>query len=172
MSCYQALKRELEPEIQVRKVFRFPSYAVTSEGKIYRVSGDKPELCPQYLSKSGYYTVWLRQQKRSPKLLTVHKIVARAFCGKKPGRDFLIRHLNGNPHDNRAENLKWGTVKENAEDRVLHNKGRKRLSDTQVRRIRKKLARGEDPIQIADDMGLSFMTVNGILQKRTYRHVR
>lgn len=52
----------------------------------------------------------------------MHQLVAAAFC-RKPrnvaGR-LVIRHLNGNRHDNRAANLAWGTHGENIRDQWRH----------------------------------------------------
>jgi len=42
-----------------------------------------------------------------------------AFRGlPKPGE--VCRHLNGNPHDNRLDNLSWGTPSENMLDKARH----------------------------------------------------
>ena len=49
----------------------------------------------------------------------VHHLVLEAFDGPCP-EGMVCRHLNGNPADNRAENLKWGTEKENNEDKIRH----------------------------------------------------
>lgn len=49
------------------------------------------------------------------KTFAVHTLVARAFHG-----DPVVRHLNGDPSDNRAENLVWGTQKQNTWDTVDH----------------------------------------------------
>lgn len=49
----------------------------------------------------------------------VHSLVAEAFIGPRP-EGSVIRHLNGDPQDNRPENLRWGTVSENMFDRVRH----------------------------------------------------
>jgi hypothetical protein len=46
----------------------------------------------------------------------VHALVLRAFVGPYPP-GMQIRHLNGTPHDNRLENLTYGTPAENARDR-------------------------------------------------------
>ncbi len=47
----------------------------------------------------------------------VHRLVLEAFVGPcPPGQQ--CRHLNDIPSDNRLENLRWGTPKENGEDRV------------------------------------------------------
>src|SRR5690606_11426355 len=51
--------------------------------------------------------------------LRVHHLVASAFHGQRP-RGHECRHLNGAPSDCRAENLSWGTPKENGLDRILH----------------------------------------------------
>lgn len=49
----------------------------------------------------------------------IHHLVMEAFVGSRPsGCD--IRHLNGNPADNRLENLRYGTRQENAQDALRH----------------------------------------------------
>ncbi|ALY07692.1 HNH endonuclease [Gordonia phage Howe] len=48
----------------------------------------------------------------------IHKLVAHAFVGPPGGRDVL--HQNGSCHDNRAENLRYGTKSENAYDSIRH----------------------------------------------------
>lgn len=49
----------------------------------------------------------------------VHELVLLAFVGEKPHKH-ECRHLNGNPADNRLENLAWGTRSENIKDAVAH----------------------------------------------------
>lgn len=48
-----------------------------------------------------------------------HHLVLEAFVGKRP-RGYVTRHMNGDPLDNRVENLCWGTPKENHADSVKH----------------------------------------------------
>lgn len=49
----------------------------------------------------------------------IHTLVADAFV---PNPEFypLVRHLNGDPADNRAVNLGWGTYRMNIEDAQRH----------------------------------------------------
>jgi hypothetical protein len=49
----------------------------------------------------------------------VHKLVLLAFVGAAPAKH-ECRHLNGDPADNRLENLCWGTRSENINDAVRH----------------------------------------------------
>ncbi|MGC5028163.1 NUMOD4 motif-containing HNH endonuclease [Tsukamurella sp. DT100] len=49
----------------------------------------------------------------------VHVLVAAAFYGPRP-EGMETRHLDGDPTNNRVENLRYGTRSENHLDRVLH----------------------------------------------------
>lgn len=52
--------------------------------------------------------------------ISVHRAVAAAFCEKRSSELNLVRHLDGNPRNNAAVNLAWGTPSENAEDSFRH----------------------------------------------------
>ena len=45
--------------------------------------------------------------------------MAESFIGIRPP-EFLVRHLNGEPEDNRAANLEYGTVGQNNVERHQH----------------------------------------------------
>jgi hypothetical protein len=45
--------------------------------------------------------------------LKVHQLVCEAFHGQKPSEKHEVVHLNEDALDNRSENLRWGTRKEN-----------------------------------------------------------
>ena len=49
----------------------------------------------------------------------VHRLVLLAFVGPPPSGS-ECRHLDRNPANNMLLNLRWGTKKENADDKVLH----------------------------------------------------
>lgn len=50
---------------------------------------------------------------------TVHSLVMEAFVGPRPEKQ-EVRHLNGNPADNRLVNLAYGTRTQNILDAVEH----------------------------------------------------
>jgi len=66
----------------------------------------------------------------------VHELVLLAFVGPAPIKH-ECRHLNGNPVDNRLENLKWGTRSENIKDKTAH--GLSKLKPLDVACIKKSL---------------------------------
>ena len=75
----------------------------------------------------GYLQVNLRGI-RFPQL--VHKLVARAFI-PNPENKPAVDHINGNKLDNRIENLRWVTQKENINNPNTRWKGRKVLTNIQ-----------------------------------------
>ena len=60
--------------------------------------------------------------------LPIHIAVCAAFSAPKTASKQEVRHLNGDPLDNRALNLRWGSHSENMLDRVRHG------TDVQVAR--------------------------------------
>lgn len=72
----------------------------------------------------------------------VHQLVCEAFHGPRPP-GLMTRHLDGDPLNNHASNLKWGTQIENEADKDRHgrrpiNEGHKRakLTVAQVNTLR------------------------------------
>lgn len=59
---------------------------------------------------------------RSKRKWSVHQLVCMAFHGEKPEWAHGVRHLNGDPLDNRPQNLAWGTSTENNRDTVRHGR--------------------------------------------------
>ena len=105
------------PRHEVSNQGRVRSWAVRGRGKTDRLA-DEPKILTQSLLDNHYPRVNLCNENGMTTAL-VHVLVLEAFCGKRP-EGMVARHLNGDPMDNRLENLAWGTPKENAADRYLH----------------------------------------------------
>lgn len=134
----------------------------------------------------GYHQVVLRKDKQSKSFL-VHRLVLMAFCGMPEGDRNQTRHLNGIKTDNCTENLKWGTGKENTQDRIAHGndyRGEKNsqviLTEEQALIIRNtcipyKLAKKRIPVglhkRLADKFGVSIHVVREISNGRTWTHL-
>lgn len=95
-------------------------YSVTDTGDVYSTRrGRRVQLMP-WRMRHGHLVVSLRSRGKTIKTL-VHRLVAFLFIGP-PGEGQEVRHLNGNPADNRVTNLAWGTHAENMADMVRHGR--------------------------------------------------
>lgn len=73
-----------------------------------------------FIREKGYRSVVLARNGEQTAYL-VHVLVRMSFDGQRP-EDLLCRHLNGDPTDNRLDNLAWGTHVDNAEDARAHGR--------------------------------------------------
>lgn len=100
------------------------------------------------------------------KYTKVHILVAVTFLGPRPvGCE--VHHKDCNRKNNRLDNLKYITVKENREK----SQYRKRLTPTQVRTIRKLRRKGLFLTTIADRTDTPVATVSNILAGRIWTNV-
>lgn len=108
----------------------------------------------------------------------VHRLVLLAFVGPpQEGEECL--HGDGNPANNRLENLRWGTRRENKRDERDHNiaknrvLGSSRLSKSTVAAIREDLAKTPALTfrELADKYGVHFNTIGNIKRGVTHAHI-
>jgi hypothetical protein len=108
----------LSKEIEIWKPVASLVWEVSNLGRVRNGYGQM--LKP---NSNGYYgQVALPDPEKPRKQRThhVHKLVCEKFHGPRPSPKHVVRHLNGNPRDCRAENLCWGTQKENIADQKKH----------------------------------------------------
>ena len=90
-----------------KKITNFNNYSINSDGE---VRNDKTgRILKPHLGTSGYYQIMMGR-KQVPQY--IHRIVAKEFIRNKDNLP-QVDHINGNKLDNRAENLRWVTVREN-----------------------------------------------------------
>jgi hypothetical protein len=93
----------------------FPDYLITRTGKVMNRNGSILKPAPNH---GGYLRVWLYARKRR-KRKRVHVLVCEAFHGRRPTRKHEVLHRDNDRQNNHAENLRWGTCKENGHDKRI-----------------------------------------------------
>lgn len=101
----------------------FPDYVVNEYGTVVRKRDGL--VMKQYVQKSGYVAVYLKDTMGHTCIRMVHRIVAYAFLPMVRGKEY-VDHINTIRHDNRAANLRWVTPKENANNEMTKIKRKKR----------------------------------------------
>lgn len=90
-------------------------YQISSTGRVkslnYRGTGEEKVLNPG-LNSRGYCFVFLCKNGEK-KNFNIHRLVALSFI-PNPENKPCIDHINGDRLDNRVENLRWCTQKENS----------------------------------------------------------
>lgn len=97
-------------------------YEVSDLGRIRSLPRSKTagRVLKQMCNKQGYCQVSLSRDGVRRNAF-VHVVVAAAFHGPRP-HHLVTRHLDGDPSNNKAPNLVYGTESENALDRIRHGR--------------------------------------------------
>lgn len=111
------------------------------------------------------------------KSILVHKLVLEAFVEPCP-EGHEARHLDGDPTNNRLDNLAWGTPSENERDKLRHGtsqrgegNGMTKLSTEQVREIIRRNANGESQRALAVAFGIHQPQVSRIVTGKRWGHL-
>lgn len=121
-------------------------------------------LRPGRFCKCGHVSVILGHRAvGSP----VHQLVMKAFVGEPP-EGMEVLHKNGNPADNRLENLKYGTRTENILDVYKQGKTWRKLSVDDVQAIRFGLCCGIKGVELAEMFDVSASAISAIRKGRIF----
>ena len=114
----------------------YPNYMVSNMGRVKRLVGFKCNV-ERFLTgqkdKDGYILLCLSKDG-SIKRYRVHRLVAEAFV-PNPDNKPEIDHINTDRSDNRAENLRWATRKENANNPITRKHHKRVCSEETKRKI-------------------------------------
>ena len=171
-----------------------PGYFATEDGRIwsaprYDAIGHQQGgrwLKPLPNNKMGHCVVHLYVGGRRA-TRAIHRLVLETFVGPCPA-GMEACHNNGDPTDNRLENLRWDTHSNNAKDAVQHgtsgflnpdyprlrgeSNGMAKLNEAQVRLIEfSVLKNGCTRKSVAAIFGVSSSLVKQIASHKIWRHL-
>lgn len=163
---------EVSSDGQVRSLTR-----IISDGR--RITGRTMKHCA---GTHGHPQLLLsRNGKRYQRY--VHRLVLEAFVGPCP-EALEACHWNGNPADNRIDNLRWDTRSANGIDAVRHGRhrnnfrvfrgeehGSSKLTNVDIERMRDLSVAGLGPSRIGKWLGIHSSTIQNVLKGRNWKHV-
>jgi hypothetical protein len=97
-------------------------YMISNKGKIKRLAGSLRCKTDRILKlnkhRDGHLLIKVCKNGKYESFF-VHRLVLETFISPcPPGME--CRHLDGNPENNKLNNLKWGTRSENVKDSIKH----------------------------------------------------
>lgn len=160
----------------MRKTIKgFPKYEITDTGEVYTKSSGKRKAT---WIISGYEMLCLyKDGKRTD--ISVHRLVALNFIPNEEDKP-IVNHKDLNKLNNHASNLEWVTHQENIDHAwdLLREKRKEKadpkakLTNEQVREIKKRLLKGEKGSVLAREYNVVPSNIYSIKSGNTWRHIK
>lgn len=168
-------------QVEYRELDEYPGYRFCADGSVWSAwtrgrtpcVGDTWRKLKSTRLKYGHQNIMLSGGRHR----LVHRLILQAFVGPAPAGT-ECRHLNGDPSDNRIENLKWGTSEENTGDSFKHGtvpmgsaSAQAKLTEEEVLKIVELRRAGESVTKIANEIGISVPNIYAITNGRSWNHL-
>jgi len=168
--------RVREINMHAKPIPGFAGYLVSATGEVYGsrtnfgLRDHYRRLRPSTDSK-GYSGLTICGDSGKRRKVRVHRLVAELFVPNPHGKP-CVRHLDGNPNNNRSENLGWGTYAENEGDKRAHGtydlRRTGKLSEGQRLRIKEMAGSGVPQKRLAEIFSVSRPTITRLLNGSTW----
>lgn len=182
------------PPEEWRQVAEFPNYEASSLGRVRRLASSVVYfnsktgrnvqrsfhacILRNIKDTGGYYRVLLCNGRRAQKRIKVSVLVCETFHGPKPSPLHECAHNDGDRTNDKAENLRWATRKENHADKKRHGTAqwgercsKAKLTASIVVEIRRRLTFGELAVDIAREYGVCATSIYRIRDRQSWRHI-
>lgn len=135
-----------------------------------------PRILKLISHRQGYLRVHLFKGDSSM-TFQVHRLVMMTFVGD--GKGYEVNHRNGNPADNRLENLEYVTRLENVRHSIdvlnrglIGNRnGRAKLTETDIPKIDSLLEQGMCHRKIACIFNVSETSIRNVYHRTYWKHI-
>lgn len=145
-------------------------YQISNLGKIKSFwNGKEKYLNPSnhYTSKKNHYyrsVINLTNKEGKRKMYKVHQLVAKAFI-PNPNNYLIINHIDGNPLNNRVDNLEWCTQKHNIDESIKNEQKVYRINTIDRDTMVDLLNSGKSYEEIANILGIATGTVFNYIRR-------
>ncbi len=188
--------------IEIKPIPDFPGYFVSNEGDVFsswekggrdqngqsigaRIGSKLKKLAPT-VDSAGRPIVNLYRDKK-PHMLRTSVLVLTTFRGPRPNGYEACHFPDRDIKNNRLDNLRWGTKKENAADREAHgttyhvkpeqmprgeSHANSKLTDDIVRKIRTDIKNGLPQRHIAKKYGVGQPHISKIYRNEIWSHIQ
>lgn len=157
-----------------RVIAEAPEYSIYRDGTIIRTVARPRTRAGKILKpwlKDGYPAICLRHNEVVIKRL-VHRIVCTTYNGTAPSPKHEVAHIDGNPGNCHADNLRWSTHRENEEDKKRHGtylaRTYAKLTPEQVKEIRATPHKWGVCKELAEKFGVVHQTISQIRKDFRY----
>lgn len=166
-------------EIEIwRQVTDFPGYAVSSWGRVKRLTGVKGtyagHIHKQKANRQGYLYIQLSRDG-TRKYFLINRLVCTVFHGPPPTPDHQAAHIDGNKINNNESNIAWKTRLENLNDKFVHGTVRRgeehpnsKLTEALVLKIR---ADTRPLMAIAKELGVVNSLISEVKSGKKWAHI-
>jgi hypothetical protein len=153
-------------------------YEVSDWGRVwsYHGGGGRIRLTPKIINgfkrgKTEHIKVRLyRNNGKEIGDFYIHRLVLQAFVGPCPP-GMQACHNDGNPRNNRLNNLRWDTNTSNYLDILKHGGRRHKLYAKDISVIWERALAGESDSSIAKDYGVAPGTISSIRTGESWSHI-
>ena len=165
-------------EVEEWRATHHPGYDVSNLGRVRswmktrwgltKGRRKEPKILATGPDRNGYPLVSLGINNTQK----VHHLVAAAFIGPRPPKQ-EVRHKDDDPRNARADNLEYGTRRDNILDSVKRRRWGHtiKLTPADVREIRRLSEGGAKQVDLAAQFKVRQPTISCIVLRQTWSHV-
>jgi hypothetical protein len=171
---YKSLQDDYEGE-EWKQYLDFNNYLISNFGRIKNKLTNRIKYRAEKPGCKSYKQTTMLKDGISHRFF-MHVLVLLTFVGKRP-KGLVACHNNGNLRDNRLENLRWATPKENVKDAVEHGTfklgihNRSKISESDVIAIRSYKHHLRLNKKLSEYYGVSIGVIYDIRARRTWKHI-
>jgi hypothetical protein len=142
-----------------------PELFLGDDGRVYRRLAETAD-------SFGYLSVHVPPNGTT---IRKHRLMWEFYNQREVPPGNVVRHVDGDPSNNARDNLQIGTQKDNAADTIRHGRTTRgsrnpmsKLTESQVKEIKARLASGEMGRAIAREFGVTDATICDIRKGRQW----